>query len=63
MQYLFICEDCHRVYSKEIPLEAYSTLTVFFCPWCHSSNTRRFFREIPTIIYKDDGFTKYVKEE
>ena len=63
MQYLFICENCHRVISKEMSLEAYSTTTVFFCPWCHSANTRRFISEVPTVIYKDAGFTKHVKEE
>lgn len=63
MTYMFICMDCSRIFSVEMSLTKYNATSVHHCPNCCSRRTRRFFSEIPTVIYKGLGFTKQTKED
>lgn len=63
MNYLFVCVDCNRIFNFNMSLTQYIASTIHHCPNCKSTNTRRFFSEVPAVSYKDDGFTKYIPEE
>jgi putative FmdB family regulatory protein len=60
--YTFVCIDCGRIFRKEMSITMYTATSMHTCPHCKSTSTRRFFTDIPTVVYKDDGFTKHIKE-
>lgn len=62
MTYMFVCNDCGRMFIREMSVTAYSATAIHSCPHCHSIDTVRVYDSIPAI-FKDDGFTKHVKEE
>lgn len=65
MIYPFICNTCHSEFTIEMSVEIYSKIgKKVVCPVCQSKWTKRtFYSNGFSVIYKDGGFTKFVKEE
>jgi uncharacterized protein (DUF2225 family) len=67
MIYPFKCNTCYTEFTIDMTVEVYMKLgkqKKFTCPMCNSKNTKRtFYSDGISIQFKDDGFTKYVKED
>lgn len=63
MTYYFVCEKCGLVFFEEMTVQQYTATSIHACPECHSTKSKRFYNEIPWVIYKGNGFTKKVKED
>jgi len=61
MEYIYKCNNCEIEFNIYRPIGS-TPNHLYVCPKCGSDNTRRKWTNI-SIHYKDDGFTKQVKED
>jgi putative FmdB family regulatory protein len=63
MTYPFKCKTCGTEFDIHMSVKKYELLRVF-CPICKSNEAQRiFYSKGVSVIYKDDGFTKFVSEK
>lgn len=63
MIYPYRCKQCGTEFDVSMSVKEYETIKVH-CPVCKSNKpSRTFYSQGVCVIYKDDGFTKYVPEE
>jgi putative FmdB family regulatory protein len=61
MRYLFQCKECKKEFEVAISWK-YLDMSQIYCPDCNSNNIVRKWN-VPSVIYKDDGYTKKIKME
>lgn len=63
MIYPFKCKTCGTEFTVSMSVKRYETINVKYCPVCKSQEIKRtFYSDGISVQFKDDGFTKYVKE-
>ena len=57
--YNYSCKTCGHLFEVEKTIDDETKIR---CPMCKSRKVKKLIN-IPTVIYKDDGFTQYRKKE
>lgn len=65
MMYPYRCTKCNTYFIIESTINQYTKNDIdkISCPLCKSKCKREYYSNGISIQYKDEGFTKFVKEE